>query len=784
MTTASSRRHIKRTAAASRLALRVLATLLVVAVASCSTTKRLPEGEILYTGVKGVEITPPSKEVPLGPGVATQIDDAVAVKPNNPMPLMGTRYRIPFPLGLWVYNHWDDPGHGFKHWIYDKLVAEPILVSEVRPEVRVHMIDQILDNNGYFSGTARYELAQRRNKRKASIRYLVDAGPVYNIDSVEFLPDTCHLNHLIDSVALHSTYLKRGSRYCTDSLQAERVKITNAVRNRGYYFFKPEYIEYLADSLITPKHIAIRMALASNMPKPATWRYYTGRITTRINRTNGGGAPDTIATRHGDVIMMQPVHLRESVVPECITFREGRVFSVRDMNRTQTLLSRLGIFNGIDIEAYPDSAFGVNDKGERVLNVDISCTMAKPLEVSLEMNVSSKSNSYIGPGLNIGVTNRNTFGGGELLNVALNGTYEWQTGHDYNRSVFNSYEIGLTGTLSFPRLLAPRFIPRSRISTNWTRISLNVDLLNRPHYFKMAQFNVSYAYDWRASRHVNMSYTPLKLTYTKLLNTTTVFDSIMTANPAIGQSFRNQFIPQMIYNYTYDRNFDGWNTLNVQLTAQEAGNIFNGIYELCGKRGEKKLFGTPFSQFVKGQAQVVYGRRLFGDNWIVSRLAVGAAHAYGNSKEVPYSEQFYSGGANSVRAFTVRSIGPGSYHAPEEEVNGYFDQTGTFKFEANVEYRFPIVSPVHGALFLDAGNVWLLKNDPNRPGGQLKASTFLKDLALGTGFGIRVDIGMMVIRGDLGIGIHAPYNTGKRGYYNMKSFRKSMAFHLAIGYPF
>ena len=187
---------------------------------------------------------------------------------------------------------------------------------------------------------------------------------------------------------------------------------------------------------------------------------------------------------------------------------------------------------------------------------------------------------------------------------------------------------------------------------------------------------------------------------------------------------------------------------------------------------------------MKGQAQIVYGRQVEPSHWIVSRFAIGAAHAYGNSSQVPYSEQFYVGGANSVRAFTVRSIGPGSYRVPRDQVDGYFDQTGTFKLEANVEYRFPILGPLHGAVFLDAGNVWLLKEDPQRPGGTLRARTFWNDIATGTGVGLRFDISMLVVRGDLGIGIHAPYDTGKRGYYNMTSFGRSLAFHLAIGYPF
>ncbi len=421
--------------------------------------------------------------------------------------------------------------------------------------------------------------------------------------------------------------------------------------------------------------------------------------------------------------------------------------------------------------------------GRRRLNVDIDCTFDAPLEASVEVNASSKSNSYIGPGITLGITNKNIFGGGEQLSVKATGSYEWQTGAG-RKSIFNSYEIGLTASLAFPRMLAPKFIPRSRFNLNWTRFDLNADLLNRPHYFKMAQFNASVNYDWRFRRHVSNTLTLFKLTYTNLMHTTAEFDSIMDANPAVAQSFRSQFIPQMIYNYVYDRAFGRDNTLNWQFTLQEAGNIFWGIYRACGKKGEKELFGTPFSQFVKGSTQLVWGRRLGGDHWLVSRVAAGAAHAYGNSTQVPYSEQFYVGGANSVRAFTVRSIGPGSYKAPPGQQEDNFDRTGTFKFEANVEYRFPIFGPVHGAVFLDAGNVWLLKSDPMRPGGTLRASTFLRDLALGTGVGLRVDISMLVIRGDLGIGIHAPYDTGHGGYYNMASFGKSLAFHLAIGYPF
>ncbi len=660
------------------------ALLLLIATTACSTTGRIPADEMLYTGLKGIRYDN-ADSVKLPDELKSEIRSAVNVAPNNYWKLVGWRY--PFPLGLWVYNNWPNTPKGFKHWIYEKLVEEPVLVSDVRPEVRTKMLDQLLDNNGYFSGATSYTLNKAKNPKKASISYTVYPGQPYPIESMELLPDTSHLYHLIDSFARKDSYLMSGMRYSTDSLSDARIRITNRVRNNGYYFFQPSYIEYLADTVQTPGKVAMRMVLASKIPDFCLRKYSTGHITVNIFRANGGGTPDTIQYPDITIVQMMPSRLRRRILPECIRFRPGRTFSVRDMNRTQTYLSRLGIFSGIEIEAIPDTASSPDNPR---LNVQINCTFDKPLEVSVEANATSKSNSYIGPGLIVGVTNRNIFGGGEQLSVKLNGSYEWQTGGGRKGGIFNSYEAGITTSLAVPRLIAPKFVRRSRYQLNWTRFQLNADLLNRPHYFRMAQFNMSMSYDWRVTRHIQNTFTPFKLTYTKLMNTTEVFDSIMDANQAVALSFRSQFIPQMMYSFTFDKALDRDNLINWQFSVQEAGNVFWGIYELCGKHGEKELFGTPFSQFIKGTTQVVYNRRLTGDNWLVGRIATGAAHAYGNASQVPYAEQFYVGGANSIRAFTVRSIGPGSYHAPEGTPEDNFDQTGTFKFEANLEYRFPI----------------------------------------------------------------------------------------------
>ena len=770
-----------------RLIERISAAILLAAILwGCNTTSRLPEGETLYTGVKKLDIIPTNKETLPG-GMLSNVKEAINVPPNNPMPFMSPYMRTPFPFKLWVYNAIGDSAKGFKGWIYRHFSEPPVLISDVRPEIRTQMIEEILDNNGYFGSTASYDLLyDKKNPKKAKILYNVNVSSPYRIDSIIYLDrKDSPLCNMIDSLARKSKYLKKGEVFCVDSLTAERVRITNSLRNRGYYYFRPDYIEYEADSLLNPHHIALRMELSKNIPELAMLQYRVGDVTTVLQKRSkrNPGEPDTLQTNRGELIVMRPQRLRKNMIPSCITFREGRLFSVRNMDRTQTRLSRLGIFGNIQIQPYPVDT----TPGDPRLNVLITCQYDQPMEATIEVNATSKSNSYIGPGLILGLTHHNLFGGAEKLSLQLTGSYEWQTGKGKGNSVFNSYEFGLTASLAFPRLLAPGFIRRRNAEINWTTVSLGADLLNRPHYFKMAEFNAGISYEWRSTRHSLNQLTPFKLTYTKLMHTTPEFDSIMAQNPAVALSFMSQFIPQLSYTYTLDKFLEREqiNGINFTATLTEAGNLFDVIYRACGVKGEKRLFGTPFSQFIKGQAQLVYSRRLVRgqDQWLVNRVLIGAEHAYGNSREVPYAEQFYIGGANSIRAFTVRSIGPGSYRPPKELENGYFDQTGTFKIELNSEYRFPIVSVLHGAAFIDAGNIWLLKNDPLRPGGKLNGKYFFRDLALGTGVGLRVDMGMMVIRGDLGYGLHTPYGNGTGHYFNVK-FKNAFAFHLAIGYPF
>lgn len=746
---------------------------------SCSTTKKLGENDVLYTGVKHLKYHEDS--VKADAGMKDDIFTAINVRPNNP--LYSPYYRTPFPIGLMIYNNIDEDATGFKGWLYRHFAAKPVLVKRVNPQRRVDMINTILRNNGYFTSKASYQLHPSSNPKKAKISYDVDIRPPYTIGNVEYMGSKEPVLELVDSLARVNHYLQTGSRYCLDSLAAVRIDITNFVRNQGYYFFRPEYIQYLADSVQDKGVIHMRLIPSADIPNNAKMRYIVSDITASVVNDDAVGEPDTVETRNCTLIRYEPVYIKDNVIPSCIRARKGRVFRVNSIDRTQAALSRLGIFSTVDIQVNPLDS--ITPDGDGLLDLAIYCQLDKPWEVTFEMHGSSKSNSFIGPGVEVGASHKNAFGAAEKFSVDIYGDYEWQTsGGEYSGSDLDSYEFGIEAKLDFPRLIAPKFLYPSRRYTNWTRLSMSADLMNRPGFFKMAQFNMAATWEWHGSRYSSHVLTPFKLTYNKLISSTDDFKEAMEGNKALEQSFMDVFIPKIEYTYTFDRDLTPRDHITLTAGIAEAGNILSGIWSIFKAEGTKKLFGTPFSQFVKAQAQVVWTRRFGIESALATRVFMGAVHAYGNWEEVPYREQFYVGGSNSIRAFAVRTIGPGSFHPAYRDRYTYYDQTGTFKFEANTEYRFPILGYFKGAIFLDAGNIWLLKKEDHRTGGQLKMKNFFDELALGTGVGLRFDMSMLVVRADLGIAIHAPYDTGKSGYYNIPKFKDGIAFHLAIGYPF
>ena len=751
---------------------------------SCSTTKKLSDGEVLYVGVKKMKIEAPAK-VKLNSTQKSAASGPLSVRPNNP--LYSPYVRSPFPIGLWVHNWNIKKEKGFKWWLYRKLAKKPVLISDVQPELRLKMVENNMKNFGFYGTQLRYEIIPKKhNPKKARISYWVDLAEPFRYGTIQLWGWRPRMDSLVRSFMKYSE-LKTGDQYDINILEEERQRISNLLRNRGYYFFQPDYIEYLVDTTRASKVADIRIGLKQGIPANAFEVYKIRNVEVVLTGNDGLGGQDSIVMDSVKILYEPPVTLKPNVLMRAVKVRPGQTYSAMRQSRTQANFVQLGVFKfaNMNITA-PDST------KQKVLDMQISGDFALPIETEVEVDISSKSNNLLGPGLTLGVTNRNMFKRAETFSVRLTGSYEWQIGGNKeatgNSGLINSYELGLNFNLSVPRLLVPKLFKSKRDRREQTQFQIGTDLLNRHNYFRMISFWGSATYDFNSSFRNYHSIVPFKLNYTYLLQTSHAFDSVTTRNPAVAQSFRNQFIPSMSYTYTYDRaaTYRNPNRLFWQTSITQAGNIIAGIQYLAGNhKGEgKQILNNRYSQFLKLTSELIGYKTVDNNNQLAMRIMGGIGYAYGNSKVMPYSEQFYIGGSNSIRAFHIRSIGPGSYH-PEETKYSYLDQTGDIKLEGNVEYRFKIYERFKGALFMDAGNVWLLKAEKQRPGGEFRLKDIPRQIALGTGFGVRYDFSYIVIRADLGIPLHAPYDTGKSGYYNITgSFWKGLVLNLAIGYPF
>ena len=671
-------------------------------------------------------------------------------------------------------------------WIFNKLASKPVFINTVNPEVRTKVAYNLLREYGYFNGATSYEVEpDPKNPKKAKICYKVEMNNAYTYDSIAYV----RLRHRIDTLVqrnIGDRLLRDGDNFNVVQLEAERQRISSLLRNNGYYYFRPEFISYQADTIMNPGKVALRISTKPGLPRTVLRPWKIGDISVFLNGYNNEPPTDSIRYKDMTIIYEGKLRVRPKVLYDRLKFRPGDLYSQQQQEKTQTGFSRLGIFRYSEMQYIPKDTARRCD----TLNLQINTVYDLPLDGELELNVTTKSNDQTGPGAIFSVTKRNIFGGGETFGVSMRGSYEWQTGKRVSgsSSAINSWEFGISGTLTFPQVLFPSLIKHDTKYPSSTSFRIYADQLNRAKFFMMLAFVGSASYEFHPSATSHHSVTPFKLTYSLLQHRTHEFDSIVGVNKALGRSLEDQFIPSMGYTYTYDdspittkKHHLWW-----QSSFTQAGLILDAAYAIAGKdfnKREKKLFGIKFAQFAKLTSEIRYNYYLGKKQHLVGRLMAGVAYSYGNSITTPYSEQFYIGGANSIRAFTIRSIGPGSYR-PTDSKYGYLDQTGDIKFEANLEYRFPILGDLHGATFLDAGNVWLLRYDKSRPGGQLKWGRFLKDLALGTGIGLRYDLTFLVIRLDWGIGLHVPYDTGKKGYYNIPDFKDGMGVHLAIGYPF
>lgn len=764
----------------------VIYILTLLIICSCSTTRLIEDGEQLYTGTKKIHFEGQKEFASgeIGETAITEVEAALAATPNAS--IAGSSKYKGIPFGLWWYNAFGNSKGKVGEWFFRNFATTPVLISKVNPELRSHVATNVLSYYGYFNGKVTPTIiTDKKNPKKAAVEYNVTLHRPYILGNIEYRGFSGNADSII-TASSRSSLLKSGEQFSVKNLSGERERINTLLRNNGYYYSQTGYIEILADTVNRPGEVDLRLqpikGLSANVKRP----YRIGHLYLRVNdnKSRYGAATDTQTRGNVSYIFTgdkQPV--RRGAILRNIFLRHGELYSQQEQQRSLQQLSKMNIFGSVNFNFTPRPE---SDS----LDMFVTAQLDKPYNFTFELNATSKSNSQIGPGSKVTLSRNNIFRGGEILKLSLQGSYEWQTDGSVKgrQAVINSWEIGSDVSLTFPRLFFPVIHRRYLRFPATTALRLYGSQMNRSGFFKMVHVGGDVEYKIYTKNTTTHTVTPFRLTYDMLQRTTAKFDSIAASNRSIANSFRNQFIPAMQYTFTYDNTpTPHRNKTWLEVSATSSGNVTSLLFAAFGEKWDKKdknLFKNPYAQFVKLTAEIRQLYRINAKNHIATRFMAGVIKSYGNSDYAPYSEQFYIGGANSLRAFTVRSIGPGSYHPDKETRYSYLDETGTLKFEANIEYRFGLFGDLNGALFVDAGNVWLLEKDESRPGGEFKLDSFAKQIALNTGAGLRYDLEFMVLRLDFGVALHAPYDTGKSGYYNIPNFGKGFAWHFAIGYPF
>ena len=791
-----------------------------VLLVACSMTKNIPEGDQLFTGLKkitysdyvltdsaGVTAEVATKNFALA---QEEVEAALATAPNGAI-FGSSYYRMPFSMGLSIWNHYHDRDTKFAKWMTKAFGKQPVLMSWVNPELRAQVAEGVLHNHGYFNGYVGYNVIQQKNPKTAKIAYDVHPGRLYTLDSIGYFGFPAEADSLIHATSAEAT-IHKGDPFVVSRLDAERQRIGSLLRNNGYYYYQPSYASYLADTFVVDGRAQLQLRMANDVPVEATHKWYIGRVTINMKKTFREQATDSVVGRYFTVRYSgKKPPIRTRVLMADMKLRPRQLYSYDNYQQSVAKINAMGLFSMTDFTFTPrDTSLTSNlsplTPRADTLDLTLNCVFDKPWDFYIETNFNARTIGRIGPELRMGVTRRNAFRGGEKIDVNVHGSYEWSTSGGSN---MNNYDYGADASIEFPRIIAPffggnrvrrdkdgRIIRRRRFySTPSTIAKVSTDIIYRPSYYKMHVNSGEWTYRWQTSAQSRHEFSPLTVKYQFMNSHTDAFDSLVRINPYLSVTMQDYFIPEMRYTYTYTSPVELLNPIRWETTLSESGNVVSLFYLLAGhdwNEKDKKLFKNPYSQFLKLETDFTKTWRLNSSSNLVGHINAGYIWTYGNSDWVPNSEMFYVGGANSIRAFSVRGVGPGAVRSFGQHAFDYIFRNGSIKFVSNIEYRCQLFGNLHGALFLDAGNVWTPPgdhyDDPDMEEtfspGNFRLKNFFRELALGTGIGIRYDLDFLIIRLDWGIGLHLPYETSRSGYFNVDSFSRNQTLHFAIGYPF
>ncbi len=774
--------------------------IIILIVSSCNPTKYVPEGETLLNdnhvfinkeGIKKSDLLPYIKQ-----------------KPNKR--IFGARFH----LGLYNLSNINKQKWPNK-WLRD-IGEEPVIFDSYAMNKTKDQIKSYVVSKGYFDGKVT-DSVETVNK-KSEVYYNIDLLPAYTIRNLHYAIADSNIQKLcfFDSV---NCVIERGKHYDVDVLQAERTRFERFIRDHGFYGFSGDHISFRVDSTVGNRQVDI---------------YYNVKNFSKIDSSNNVSLvplsiyrvkniyiyPDFVpkeALEGGETYLKSldtinykgyffierkgKPEIRYDLIIQSLYLKPGSIFNVTNTEQSQAHLLTLKVYRLVNINYNEIKEPEGSQDSVKFLNCSIQMTLLSQQSYKAELE-GTNSAGNLGGALDLVYQHKNLFHGAELFSLKLKGAYEGLA--QKNLVLQSSREYGVETSLSLPEFLLP-FVKTENFVKNYnpsTKFLAAFDYQAMPFYTRTIA-NATFGYSWKAGNYQEHIVNPLQFDLVKVFSIDSAFEAKIEQSSYLAYSYKDVMILGGSYSYIFNnqkikKSKDYW---FLRINAETSGNMLSLAEKLLGRKKTKgvdttstgvvidttytyKLMGQPFAQYVRTDFDLRYNY-IFNDvSSIVYRGFFGIGIPYGNSKAIPFEKQYFGGGANDIRAWQVRSLGPGSYNAGN--TTAFLNETADIKLEANAEYRFKLFWILEGALFLDAGNIWTFNNDPARPGSQFKLDTFYKDIAVGTGTGLRFDFKFVIGRIDLGMKLRDPSLTDgskwiiMRQPYNWSDF----AIVLAIGYPF
>ncbi|MGV8091000.1 MAG: BamA/TamA family outer membrane protein [Mangrovibacterium sp.] len=766
-----------------------LVLLVLSLVVSCSSTKFVPEGKKL---LNDVDIHVDNKQV-------NKEEIKAQVRQKENLKILGF---LKFHLAMYNLSSKKKQNDWLK-----RIGEEPVIYQEYQTQQSKDQLNLYLQNKGYYDAVIEDTVIQHPKKPKVNLVFNIRTGSPYRIRNYTIKTEDEKIRPLLMNDTIRRL-VRKNDIFDVDVLNAERERVVTIMQNRGYYGFSTDYIQFLVDSSLNSRQVDLTMQVFDADPGKKTGpvkhhkqfivRKYIINSDFNPPRLSGYRVPeppDTLVIPPYTIIYQGKLKYRPRLLDDLNRIQDGRFYSLRNVEKTYRSLNQIRQFRMVNLNFDIVDSLGNDSIGVLDSRFQLSPLPRQGFSVDLE---GTNSSGNLGVAGNLNYQHRNLFLGAEILNITLKGAFERQQAvmneSDLN---FNTHEYGVEGSLTLPKFLSPvqgkNFFNFQVPQTSFT---LGYNYQRRPDYTRTIT-NFRFGYNWKSKPFRTHYLNLIDFNYVNLYEFNEDFINSIK-DLYIKSSYTDHLISALSYTRVDNTQIIGRreNYHYFKWSFESAGNLLFGLAELIDreKRTEidtitnepvsyYQIFSTRFAQYIKTDFEYRYGYMLDKYNSVVGRLFMGVGLPYGNFDQLPFEKKYFSGGANGIRAWQVRTLGPGTYKAPPD---AYPNQSADIKLESNLEYRFRLLGRVEGAFFLDAGNIWAINKNDNREGALFKFDRFYKEIAVGTGTGLRFNFNYFIFRLDLGMKLRDPsLESGKRliiGNYPVNADHFNLSF--AIGYPF